>query len=64
MRARGESERGAEGSEGTLAGRVDADLVRAGLRDTHKRFGFSLGTPRGQRFADFHVANPRAGEAW
>jgi hypothetical protein len=25
MRARGESERGAVGSEGTLAGRVDAD---------------------------------------
>ena len=41
-----------------------AHLVRAGLRDTRGRVGFSAGTPRGQRFAEFHVAHQRAGEAW
>jgi hypothetical protein len=39
-------------------------LVRAGLRDTSGRFGFSYGTPRGQRFAEFHMPTTRAGESW
>lgn len=39
-------------------------LVRSNLHDTHQRFGFSLGTSRGQLFAEFHLANPRAEEAW
>jgi hypothetical protein len=39
-------------------------LVRSNLHDTRQRFGFSLGTSRGQLFAEFHLANPRAEEAW
>lgn len=39
-------------------------LVRHGLRDTEKRFGFSLGAARGQSFAEFHVPQTRAGESW
>ena len=41
-----------------------AYLVRNGLRDTKKRFGFSSGTPRGQTFAEFHAPDDRAGERW
>jgi Thermolysin metallopeptidase, catalytic domain len=39
-------------------------LVSRELRDTSGRFGFSLNTPRGQRFAALHVADERAGEDW
>jgi hypothetical protein len=39
-------------------------LVSQGLGDSHGRFGFSLSTPRGQRFAALHVSNERAGEDW
>ena len=39
-------------------------LVSQGLGDSHGRFGFSLSTPKGQRFAALHVSNERAGEDW
>jgi hypothetical protein len=39
-------------------------LVGQGLADTRGRYGFSLSTPRGQRFAELHVSNQRAGEDW
>ncbi|HEX2088249.1 MAG TPA: hypothetical protein VHF89_21355, partial [Solirubrobacteraceae bacterium] len=39
-------------------------LVDHGLRDLSGRYGFTLSTPRGQRFAALHVANDRAGEDW
>jgi hypothetical protein len=39
-------------------------LVHNGLRDTRRRIGFSLGTPLGQRFAEFHTPDDRAGERW
>ncbi|HEX2084046.1 MAG TPA: hypothetical protein VHF89_00045, partial [Solirubrobacteraceae bacterium] len=39
-------------------------LVDHGLRDRDGRYGFTLSTPRGQRFAALHVANDRAGEDW
>jgi hypothetical protein len=39
-------------------------LVANGLFDTRGRVGFSLGTPRGQRFAEFHASNIRVGESW
>ncbi len=35
-----------------------------GLRDGSQRLGFSFGTRRGQRFAEFHAPNSRAGEGW
>ncbi len=41
-----------------------AHLVGAGIRDTRGRVGFSAGTPRGQRFAEFHAGRRRAAEAW
>lgn len=39
-------------------------LVNSGLRDRRGRVGFSLGTPRGQWFAEFHRPDPRAEEDW
>lgn len=39
-------------------------LAGHGLRDRSHRFGFTLSTPRGQRFAALHVADDRAGEDW
>jgi len=39
-------------------------LARRGYFDTRGRLGFSLGTPRGIRFAVFHEPNERAGEDW
>ena len=39
-------------------------LARQGLADTRGRYGFTLSTPRGQRFAALHVSNARAGEDW
>jgi hypothetical protein len=39
-------------------------LVGQGLADAHGRYGFTLSTPRGQRFAQLHVSNERAGEDW
>jgi hypothetical protein len=39
-------------------------LVRRGLHDTRDRYGFSLGTPAGLRFALLHRPDERAGEAW
>jgi hypothetical protein len=39
-------------------------LVRNGLRDSDGGYGFSLGTPRGQRFAEFHAPESHAGESW
>jgi hypothetical protein len=41
-----------------------AYLASHGLRDSKNRFGFTLSTPRGQRFAALHVDNERAGEDW
>ena len=35
-----------------------------GMRDRDGRFGFTISTPRGQRFAALHVAEDRAGEDW
>lgn len=45
-------------------GRRLAYLVESGLQDTRGRFGFSLGTPLGQRFAEFHRPDNRAAEDW
>lgn len=39
-------------------------LVSQGLVDSRGRFGFTLSSPRGQRFAALHVSNQRAGEDW
>jgi hypothetical protein len=39
-------------------------LVGQGLVDSRGRYGFTLSTPKGQRFAALHVANARAGEDW
>ena len=39
-------------------------LVGHGLIDTQGRVGFTLSTPRGQRFAALHVGDERAGEVW
>jgi hypothetical protein len=39
-------------------------LVHQGLADTRGRYGFTLSTPKGQRFADLHMSNERAGEDW
>jgi hypothetical protein len=40
-------------------------LVRNGLADTEGRYGYSLGTPRGQRFTQLHRPEDfRAGEDW
>lgn len=39
-------------------------LARRGYFDTRGRLGFSLGTPKGLRFAAFHEPNDRAGEDW
>jgi hypothetical protein len=39
-------------------------LAKNGLRDSKNRLGFSLGTPRGQRFAALHVDDERSGEDW
>jgi hypothetical protein len=39
-------------------------LADRGLRDRDGRFGFTISTPRGQRFAALHVAEDRAGEDW
>jgi len=39
-------------------------LAGHGLRDATGRLGFTLSTPRGQRFAALHVSDERAGEAW
>lgn len=41
-----------------------AYLARRGLFDRAGRLGFSLGTSRGVRFAEFHQLNTRAGEDW
>ena len=41
-----------------------AYLARHGYFDTRGRLGFSLGTPKGLRFAAFHEPNSRAGEDW
>lgn len=41
-----------------------AHLVGHGLRDSRRRYGFTLSVPRGQRFAALHVADQRAGEDW
>ena len=41
-----------------------AYLVRTGLRDRSGGYGASLGTPRGQRFAELHISDRRAGEVW
>jgi hypothetical protein len=39
-------------------------LAGHGLRDTRRRFGYTLSTPRGQRFAALHVGPAHAGEDW
>jgi hypothetical protein len=39
-------------------------LVRHGFYDSSGRLGFSFGTPRGLRFAEFHEPDTRAGEDW
>jgi hypothetical protein len=39
-------------------------LVRNGIVDGRGRHGFSLGIPRGQRFAALHRPGHRAGEEW
>ena len=39
-------------------------LIKHGYYDTRKRLGFSLGTPQGMRFAEFHEPDTRAGEDW
>jgi hypothetical protein len=39
-------------------------LVSQALVDSRGRYGFTLSTPKGQRFAALHVANARAGEDW
>jgi hypothetical protein len=39
-------------------------LVESGLIDTTGRFGFSLGTPRGQRFALLHEPDDLKAEGW
>jgi hypothetical protein len=41
-----------------------AHLVSHGLADRDERYGFTISSPRGQRFAALHVANRRAGEDW
>jgi hypothetical protein len=41
-----------------------AYLVSQGLADRSGRFGFTISTPRGQRFAALHVGNRRAEEDW
>jgi hypothetical protein len=41
-----------------------AYLVAHELGDDGGRFGFTLSTPRGQRFAALHVPDERAGERW
>lgn len=41
-----------------------AHLASHGLRDSKNRLGFTITTPRGQRFAALHVDNQRAGEDW
>lgn len=41
-----------------------AYLTEGGMRDTRGRLGFSLGTPLGQRFAEFHRPDTRSGEDW
>lgn len=41
-----------------------AYLARHGLSDRSGRLGFTISTPRGQRFAALHVGNERAGEDW
>jgi hypothetical protein len=41
-----------------------AFLARRGYFDGRGRLGFSLGTPKGLRFAAFHQPNSRAGEDW
>lgn len=41
-----------------------AYLVSHGLADHNRRYGFTISTPRGQRFAALHVGNSRAGEDW
>jgi hypothetical protein len=44
--------------------RMDS-LLRRGISDTKGRFGFSWGTPVGQRFAAFHRrTDPRVNEEW
>ena len=39
-------------------------LVSQELIDSKGRYGFTLSTPRGQRFAALHVSDRRAGEDW
>ena len=39
-------------------------LIRHGFYDRSKRLGFSLGTPLGMRFAEFHEPDSHAGEDW
>jgi hypothetical protein len=39
-------------------------LLRHGFYDTLGRLGFSFGTPKGLRFAEFHEPDSRAGEDW
>lgn len=39
-------------------------LLRHGYYDTLGRLGFSFGTPKGLRFAEFHEPDSRAGEEW
>lgn len=39
-------------------------LAAHGLHDTRDRYGFSLGIPHGQQFAQLHDPAARAGESW
>ncbi|MEJ7569182.1 MAG: hypothetical protein WKF41_13060 [Gaiellaceae bacterium] len=41
-----------------------AYLIRHGYYDGSGRLGFSFGTPRGLRFAEFHESDTRVGEDW
>ena len=41
-----------------------AYLVGHGLADSKQRYGYTISTPRGQRFAALHVGDRRAGEDW
>ncbi len=41
-----------------------AYLAEQGLFDTRGRLGFTISVPRGQRFAEMHVADSHAGEDW
>lgn len=39
-------------------------LLETSLADTYGRYGFSSGSPRGQRFAELHLPDARAAERW